>query len=91
MNLLPEIENGILIMSREEQKLVGVNSNIIPEARRSLLKENLEKIKAKKLEDELRNADAVAAEMNNDGRPEISADFSDSPFADRQPLASETE
>lgn len=91
MNLLPEIENGELMMSKEQRKFLGLTGNIIPEARRSLLKENLEKIKAKKLEEELKNADAVMAELNNDGRKEVTADFEDSPFADRQPITPENE
>ncbi len=92
MNLLPEIVDGELILSKEEKRQTGyLGNNGISPARRKLFEENLNKIKAKKLEEDLKKADEVMAELNNDGRPEVAEDFSDSPHADRQPLTPETE
>lgn len=91
MSLLPEIVDGELVLSKEEKRLTGYTNNQISPERRRLLEENLNKIKAKHLEDDLKKADEVMAEMNNDGRKEVSEDFSDSPHADRVPVTEETE
>ncbi len=79
MSLLPEIVDGELVLNKEEKLLTGYQVPVISPARRKLFEENLNKLKARKLEQELKEADALAAEMNNDGRKEVAEDFSDSP------------
>lgn len=84
MSLLPDIdENGQLILSKEEKKVI---TN--PE-KKAKLKERLEMMKAKKLEESFVKADESMADLNNMGHKEITPDFEDSPFADRVPLENE--
>lgn len=94
MGYLPDLIDGKIDMSQldaAEKKLVKKGfsySTISPEKKRKL-REEIERIKARKLENELKNADRHMAEINNDGRKEVSEDFSDSPFADREPIKEE--
>ncbi len=87
MSLLPEIIDGKLILSQEETKII-TNRTVSPELK-AKLKERLERIKAKKLEQDLKKADEVAGEFNNLGHAEVTEDFSDSPHADREEEESE--
>jgi len=86
MNLLPDIdENGQLILEKEDRKLLTVVPTM--RERRSTLKQRIEEIKARKVDEEIKRSE----ELNNDGHKEVTPDFEDSPHADRVPLVEENE
>ena len=94
MGLLPDIgPNGEVIYSKEDllirKQMMG--DNFIDPERKRILRENMERIKAKHLEKEIQDVDKKMGDLNNMGHRKVTPDFEDSPFADRQPIAPEVE
>lgn len=88
MGYLPDIdEKGQLILTKEERKVISMNT-IDPEKKKKLA-EYFAKKKAKADVEELKKVDGELAKLNNEGRKEVTEDFEDSPHADREPIKNE--
>lgn len=88
MDLLPEIIDGKLVLNKEEKKVVRRDQVMVE--RRKLLKASLARIRTEKYKrEQLEKVDRDIAELNNMGHNEVTEDFKDSPFADREPLEKE--
>lgn len=92
MGLLPDIIEGKLDLDSEQKKeLKKYHNSMIPLEKRKKLAEHIGRLKARQAVKDAENADKNLGELNNEGHAEITADFSDSPFADRAEEAPEEE
>jgi hypothetical protein len=88
MDLLPEIKDGKLVLNKEEKQVIR-RAPVMTERKR-MLKEAFARIRNEKYKRGLiEKVDSDLSELNNMGHNEVTEDFEDSPFADREPLEKE--
>lgn len=88
MDLLPEIVDGQLVLNKEEKEVIR-RAPVMTEKKR-MLKEAFARIRAEKYKKkQIEGVDNDLSELNNMGHNEVTEDFEDSPFADREPLEDE--
>lgn len=84
MDLLPEIIDGKIIESAEDKHFKKFSNKLISADRKKKLHEALSEIKARRYKRKGEEVDNDLSELNNLGHNEVTEDFSDSPFADRE-------
>lgn len=90
MGLLPDIVDGKIIESAEDKYFKKFSNNLISKDKKKKLHEALGQIKKKRFKDKAKkmeeSVDESLSELNNMGHNEVTEDFEDSPFADREEL-----
>jgi len=90
MDYLPEIVDGKIVLNKEEKQVIR-RAPAMTERKR-MLKESLARIRTEKYKrDQLKKVDSDMSELNNMGHNEVTEDFEDSPFADREEIIEEDE